>query len=115
MRLGSPAAGFKYTASADNAVSENFSCSTETDQYWQQTWGAGTMFAFGVGKRKGERLTYRGYGLEIYKDPVGWRLGIYPRRPELPIFARSDFTVSSPRKDDALSAARQRIDLMLSV
>jgi hypothetical protein len=73
------------------------------------------MFAFGFGKRKGERLTYRGYGLEIYKDPVGWRLSIYPRRPELPIFARSDFTVSSPRKDDALYAARQRIDLMLSV
>jgi hypothetical protein len=75
---------------------------------------ADIMLSFGFGSRAGERLTYRGYDLEIAKDPVGWRLGVYPSRPELPILARSNFTVPSPRKDDALSAARERIDLLLS-
>ena len=45
------------------------------------------MWAFGFGSPKGERLTYRGYILEICKHPVGWRLGISPIRPELPILA----------------------------
>jgi hypothetical protein len=71
------------------------------------------MWAFGVGSPKGERLTYRGYELEICKHPIGWRLGISPIRPELPILANRSFTVPYPRKDDALSAARKRIDLVL--
>jgi hypothetical protein len=73
------------------------------------------MLAFGLGSRKGERLSYRGYAVEISKDPVGWRLGIFPSRPELPILATCNFTVPCPRKDDALSAACKRIDLILSV
>lgn len=72
------------------------------------------MFAFPFRGRAGEHLTYRGYDLEIAKDAVGWRLGVHPSRPELPTLGRSDFTVFCPRKDDALSAARKRIDLLLS-
>jgi hypothetical protein len=73
------------------------------------------MLAFEFGSQTGERFTYRGYALEISKEPTGWRLGIYPSRPELPILARCNFTVACPRKNDALSAARRRIDLILSV
>ena len=73
------------------------------------------MWAFGFGSPKGERLTYRGYILEICKHPVGWRLGVSPIRPELPILANHNFTVPCPRKDDALCAARKRIDLLLTV
>ena len=64
---------------------------------------------------RGEHLTYRGYDLEIAKDPVGWRLGVHPSRPDLPMLANSNFVVPFPRKDDALSAARKRIDLVLSL
>jgi hypothetical protein len=73
------------------------------------------MWAFGFGSPKGERITYRGYELEICKHPIGWRLGISPIRPELPILGSRNFTVPSLRKDDALNAARKRIDLLLSV
>ena len=66
------------------------------------------MWAFGSGSPKGERLTYRGYALEICKHPVGWRLGISPIRPGLPLLAHRNFTVPYPRKDDALTAARKR-------
>jgi hypothetical protein len=73
------------------------------------------MLTFALISRTGERLTYRGYDMEVSKDPVGWRLGVYPSRPDLPILAKSSFTVPFPRKDDALSAARKRIDLLLSI
>ena len=73
---------------------------------------AGTMWAFGFGSPKGERLTYRGYALEIYKHPIGWRLGISPIQPGLPILANRNFTVPYPRKDDALFAACKRIESM---
>ena len=68
------------------------------------------MWAFGFGSPMGERLTYRGYALEVWKHPIGWRLGISPVQPGRPILA-----VPYPRKDDALTAARKRIDLLLSV
>ena len=73
------------------------------------------MWAFGFVSPKGERLIYRGYALEICKHPIGWRLGISPIQPELPILANRNFTVPYPRKDDALTAARKRIDILLAV
>jgi hypothetical protein len=73
------------------------------------------VFAFLSASQKGERLSYRGYTLEISKDQLGWRLNVQPRRPDLPILARSNFAVTCPRKNDALSAAYRRIDLLLSV
>ena len=76
---------------------------------------AGTVWAFGFGSPMGERLTYRGYALEISKHPVGWHLGISPIQPGLPILANHTFTLPYPRKDDALFAARKRIDLLLSL
>jgi hypothetical protein len=73
------------------------------------------MLAFAFGRQKSEHLSYRGYVLEISKDQLGWRLGVHPCRPALPVLARSTFTVASPRKDEALCAAYKRIDLLLSV
>jgi hypothetical protein len=73
------------------------------------------MLTLRLGSWTSERLTYRGYDVEVSKDPMGWHLGVYPGRPDLPILAKSNFTVLCPRKDDALSAARKRIDLLLSV
>jgi hypothetical protein len=74
-----------------------------------------TVFAFLSASLKGERLSYRGYTLEISKDKLGWRLGVHPSQPDLPFLARCNFTVTYPRKDDALWAAYRRIDLLLSV
>ena len=34
---------------------------------------------------------------------------------DLPMLANSNFVVPFPRRDDALSAARKRIDLLLSL
>jgi hypothetical protein len=58
--------------------------------------------------------SYRGYSLEISKCLPGWRLRIHPTRPELPTLARHTFTVASPRKHEAFTAAHRRIDLLLS-
>ena len=30
-------------------------------------------------------LLYRGYQLEVRREPSGWRVGIYPRTADLPI------------------------------
>ena len=75
---------------------------------------ADTVFAFPPANQKSELLSYRGYTLEISKDQLGWRLGVHPSRPDLPVLAQCNFTVTYPRKDDALWAAYRRIDLLLS-
>jgi hypothetical protein len=72
------------------------------------------MLVFAYGRQKAEHLSYRDYNLEISKDQLGWRLGVYPSRSDLPVLARSKFTVTCPRKHDALCAAYKRIDLLLS-
>jgi hypothetical protein len=33
------------------------------------------------------------YALEISKDLLGWRVGIHPSRPDLPILSTCSFTV----------------------
>lgn len=73
------------------------------------------MLVFALGRQKPQQLTYRDYNLEIVKDQLGWRFGVRPARPDLPVLARSKFTITCPRKSDALSAAYSRIDLLLSV
>jgi len=75
---------------------------------------AGSMLVFAYGRQKAEHLVYRDYNLDISKDRLGWRLGVYPSRPDLPVLGHSKFTVTCPRKDDALCAAYRRIDLLLS-
>jgi len=72
------------------------------------------MLVFAFGRQKTEHLSYRDYNLEISKDQLGWRLGVHPARPDLPALARSKFTVTYPRKSEALYAACRRIDLLLS-
>ena len=95
-------------------VSEAFSCSSQTDWYWQQTEGRYRVGVW-IWQSEGGAPTYRGYALEISKHPVGWHLGISPIQPGLPILANHTFTLPYPRKDDALFAARKRIDLLLTV
>jgi len=70
---------------------------------------------FGFGYVPTEQSTYRGYRLGLAKHPSGWQISINPSRPELPILAYCNLTVSDPRKEEALAAAKRRIDLLLSI
>ena len=36
------------------------------------------------------KLLYRGYQLEVRREPSGWRVGIYPRTADLPILSRCE-------------------------
>jgi hypothetical protein len=58
-----------------------------------------------------ERLDYRGYDLELGRTSSTWRVGIYPRHPELPILRRAE--VYSENQDDAVIEAKFRIDVAL--
>ena len=62
---------------------------------------------------KDERLSCRGYMVEIAENRAGWSLGIYPSRPDLPILANCSFNVPSPLREDVLSVALSRIDQIL--
>ena len=35
-------------------------------------------------------VQYRGYTIEVSRETSGWRAGVYPRSPDLPIVHRSD-------------------------
>jgi hypothetical protein len=54
------------------------------------------------------RLVYRGYHLELKRALVGWRVGIHPRRADLPILSRCDVFAADP--DEAVMLAKGRID-----
>jgi hypothetical protein len=58
------------------------------------------------------RLTYRGYVLDVRRLPVGWRVSVQPRRPDLPILRRSDVETSEP--ENALAHVKQSIDQLLN-
>ena len=62
---------------------------------------------------KDERLSYRGYMVEIAESRAGWSLGIYPSSPDLPILANCTFNVALPLREDVLSIALSRIDHIL--
>jgi hypothetical protein len=70
--------------------------------------------AFRFGNPPTEQSIYRGYTLGVRKHPSGWQISITPIRPELPILAYSQVTISDPRKAEAFAAAMRRIDLLLS-
>ena len=36
------------------------------------------------------KLLYRGYQLEVRREPAGWRVEIYPRTADLPILSRCE-------------------------
>ena len=75
--------------------------------------GSSSVFRFGCGPT--EQSTYRGYRLGLAKHSSGWQISINPSRPELPILAYCTITVPNPRKEEALAAAKRRIDLLLSI
>ena len=54
------------------------------------------------------KLVYRGYDLEVSAAPSGWKVGIHPRRADLPILGHSE--VFAPDHDEAVSVARERVD-----
>jgi hypothetical protein len=54
---------------------------------------------------------YRGYDLQLSRAISGWRVGMYPRQPDLPIVARSEFFARD--EEGALAQARKRIDWAL--
>jgi hypothetical protein len=54
------------------------------------------------------KLVYRGYDLEVTRAPSGWRVGIYPRTPDLPILARCEIVAHD--QDEAVVVAKNRVD-----
>ena len=73
------------------------------------------MWAFGSGNPKEERAYLSGLrsrDLQASNWMASWD---FSHSTGLPILANHNFTVPYPRKDDALSAARKRIDILLAV
>jgi hypothetical protein len=54
------------------------------------------------------KLLYRGYDLEVSTAPSGWKVGIYPRRADLPILGRAE--VFARDHDEAVGVAKERVD-----
>jgi hypothetical protein len=53
-------------------------------------------------------VLYRGYDIEVSRAPSGWRAGVYPRTPDLPILRRSE--VHACDQDEAVIEAMDRVD-----
>jgi hypothetical protein len=58
------------------------------------------------------KLLYRGYQLEVRRAPSGWRIGIYPRTPDLPILSRCEIIAAD--QYEALAKAKHRVDGAIS-
>ena len=58
------------------------------------------------------KLLYRGYQLEVRREPSGWRVGIYPRTADLPILSRCE--VIALNQQEALALAKHRVDGVIS-
>jgi hypothetical protein len=56
-------------------------------------------------------LLYRGYDLEVSRAAAGWRVGVYPRKADLPILRRSELL--APDQDAAVIAAKSSVDRVL--
>ena len=59
------------------------------------------------------KLFYLGYDLEVRRAPSGWRVGIYPRKADLPILSRSE--VAALDRDEAVGIAKDRVDGVISL
>jgi hypothetical protein len=58
------------------------------------------------------KLLYRGYPLEVRREPSGWRVGIYPCTADLPILSRCE--VIALDHHEALLMAKDRVDGVMS-
>jgi hypothetical protein len=95
------------------AVSGVFSCWAQTAPYWQRQ-RVGTCGRLGLIVRRGSALSIGDTRLRFSSIQLDGVSGFLPF-DQLPILANRKFTVPYPRKDDALSAARKRIDVLLAV
>jgi len=56
-------------------------------------------------------LAYRGYELDVARQVSVWQVGIHPRHPDLPLLRYCQ--VRSHNEDEAVLAAKQRVDAAL--
>lgn len=59
------------------------------------------------------KLVYRGYDLEVRRARSGWRVGINPRKADLPILSRCE--VAALDQDEAVVMAKDRVDRVISL
>ena len=57
-------------------------------------------------------VLYRGYTIEVAREPFGWRAGVYPRSADLPILGRQE--VHAWDQDAAVIEAKRRVDRVLN-
>jgi hypothetical protein len=57
-------------------------------------------------------LAYRGYELDVARQVSFWRVGIHPRHADLPLLRYCQ--VRSHNEDEAVLAAKQQVDALLS-
>jgi hypothetical protein len=61
-----------------------------------------------------ESCRYRGYEIVPRRQWSQWCASIYPMRSDVPLLPRSTLRTLKPRKEDALAAAKEGIDRLLS-
>jgi hypothetical protein len=71
-----------------------------------------TLYSNAVATRQ-FTVVYRGYDLDVTRAPSGWRVGVHPKRADLPVIGRSE--VYADDQDQAVVEAKGRIDGALSV
>jgi hypothetical protein len=63
---------------------------------------------------RSDKLHYRGYGIQARREWSNWCASVHPTRPDLPILAQSTLSTLSLRKEDAVAAAKNSIDELLT-
>jgi hypothetical protein len=66
-----------------------------------------SLYSNPVGKTQ-FTVVYRGYDLDVTRALSGWRVGVHPKRVDLPILGRSE--VYADDQDEAVVQAKGRID-----
>jgi len=61
-----------------------------------------------------ESCQYRGYQIEARQEWSTWCVSVYRTRSDLPILPQPTLYSLTPRKGDAVAAAKQSIDRILS-
>jgi hypothetical protein len=69
------------------------------------------LYSNSVGKAQ-FTVVYRDYDLDVARALSGWRVGVHPKRADLPILGRSE--VYAHDQDQAVVEAKGRIDGALS-
>jgi hypothetical protein len=56
-------------------------------------------------------VQYRGYVIEVSREPTGWRAGVHPRNADLPILRQN--AIQACDQDEAIVEAMDRVDGLL--